>query len=153
MNYLFAERLRELGLRPGDKVAFIGIGTNADWARLDGVRIVGEIPVVWDRPQKLFNNYLIENSDQIKKFWNADVATREHILNAFRDAGAVMVVSDGLYNKTYPPEWRTILSAAQMGKPRDKDDWDYKVRSKARYLWLTPHQLSLNVDPLRIDYQ
>jgi len=141
LNYLFAERLRELGLRPGNRVAFIGIGTNADWARLDGVRIVGEIPVVWDRPQKLLNNYLIENADQIKMFWSADSATREHVLDAFRNAGAVMVVSDGIYNKNYPPEWQTILSREQIGKPRDKDDWDYKLRSKARYLWLIPRQI------------
>ncbi len=138
VNYLFAERLRKLGLRTGDKVAFIGIGTNADWARLDNVRIVGEIPVVWDRPQKLFNNYLIENADQIKSFWNADQLTQQRVLAAFRNAGAVMVVSDGLYNKTYPPEWQRVLSPEQIGTPRDKGDWGYQIRLRERYLWLIP---------------
>ncbi|MBV8834359.1 MAG: hypothetical protein JO108_34610 [Acidobacteriaceae bacterium] len=140
LNYMFAERLKNLGLQAGDKVAFIGIGTNADWARLDDVRIVGEIPIVWQRPQKLLDNYLIENSEQVRAFWKADATVRKHILEEFRGAGAVMVVTDGLYNKNFPPEWKPVLTPIEIGKPRFKDDIDYERRQNCRYVWLvSPH--------------
>lgn len=137
-NYMLAERLQQFGLRAGDKVAFIGIGTNADWARLDHVRLIGEIPVVWQRHQRLLDNYLIEDPDQIRTFWNADSATQQRVLDAFRNAGAVMVVTDGLYNNKFPTQWHRVLRADQIGKPRREDDVDYRMRLNYRFLWLVP---------------
>ncbi len=138
INFILAERFRQLGLHAREKVAFVGMGTNADWARLDNVRIVGEIPIVWQRHQKLLDNYLVENSDQIKAFWDADAGKRKQVLDAFRNAGAVMVVTDGLYNSRFPSDWQQVLTPAQIGKPRSKEDADYELRDKYRYLWLVP---------------
>ena len=39
-----ADRLLHLGLKPGDKVAYIGDGTGAYWAYAAGAIIVSEIP-------------------------------------------------------------------------------------------------------------
>jgi hypothetical protein len=66
-----AEGLRRMGVEPGDKVAIVGRGAFAYWARLARVRIVGEIPVA-------------SESD----FWAADEAVREKILATFAGVGA-----------------------------------------------------------------
>ncbi len=139
MNYLFAERLKQLGLQPGDKVAFIGEGMNhADWARLDNLKIVGEVPITFDRPQKLFNNYLIENPSQIRAFWKADPAAQQRVLQAFRDVGAVMVVTDGVFQSTLPHGWHKLLPQAEIGEPETLDDPGYLLRLRTSYLWLVP---------------
>ncbi len=137
-NYEAAERLTQLGIHPGDKVAFIGEGLNGtDWARLDHLKVIGEVPMVWRRPQKLFRNNLIEDPVQIRAFWQAPAATREHVLDAFRKAGAVIAVSDGaMYTKDFPAEWHRLLLPNQIGKPRLKEDEAYLIREKLRYLRL-----------------
>ena len=113
LNYLLAERFQQLGLRPGDKIAYIGLSINADWARLDGVQIVSEIPVRYIRPQTVWANGVRDDSGEIGKFWHADAATRARIFDVFRKAGARMVVTDGFL---YPAEgkgWEPVLTSAQ----------------------------------------
>ncbi len=133
-NYLVAERLKQIGLHSGDKIAYVGTGMNAtDWARLDNLRIIGEVPITFDRPEKLFNNYPVENTTQVHAFCAADASTRERVQQAFRDAGAVMVVTDGYFCKKFPPEWNRVLLPDQIGELSDPY---YESRSKIQYLWL-----------------
>jgi hypothetical protein len=133
---LLARRLTQLGLRPGDKVAFIGSSINAYWAHLASVKIVAEVPLLYGRTERPLNNLLIDDTRQIQSFWQADPATRTRVLGAFRDAGAVMVVSDGYFCSQLASEWPRVLPEDQKGIPKF-DPHSYS-QINSRYLGLMP---------------
>ena len=70
-----AEGLREVGLVPGEKVAFIGNSFRAFWANLLGLRIVAEIP-----------------AGDTAGFWEADAKRKDEIVKAFAGTGAKAIV-------------------------------------------------------------
>lgn len=70
-----AEGLRQIGVQPGGKVAVIGSGWNAYWARLARVRIVAEIP-----------------RGSVRDFWAADEEVRQAIMSSLADVGVEVVV-------------------------------------------------------------
>lgn len=72
-----AEGLREKGLVPSDKVAFIGDSFRAFWAHLLGLRVVAEI-----------------RKDKVESFWEADSTLKGQVLNAFARTGAKAVVAE-----------------------------------------------------------
>ena len=72
-----AEGLRETGVGPGDKVAFIGDSFRAFWAHLAGARVVAEV-----------------RRDKVGDFWQADAAVKTDLLNAFSRAGVKAVVME-----------------------------------------------------------
>ena len=74
-NWLVAERLRQSGVRPGDRVAVVNPPYMSYWARLAKVRIAAEVM----EPQK---------------FWAADEATREAAVEALQRAGIRAVVAE-----------------------------------------------------------
>lgn len=76
-HWQVAEGLREIGVVPSDKVAFIGDSFRAFWAHLAGVRIVAEI-----------------RRDRVASFWEADLKLRGEVINAFGGTGAKVVVSE-----------------------------------------------------------
>jgi hypothetical protein len=111
LNYLLAQRLRELGLHPGDKVAYVGAGINAEWARLDGVRVVAEVPLMYSRDERLFDNYPIDDTSQIQTFWKSAPDVRSRVFEAFRRAGAKMIVTDGIFCRDLASEWPSVFPA------------------------------------------
>ena len=72
-----AEGLRETGVGPGDKVAFIGDSFRAFWAHLAGARVVAEV-----------------RKDKVGDFWKANAAVKTDLLNAFSRAGVKAVVME-----------------------------------------------------------
>jgi hypothetical protein len=134
INFLLAERLKTLGVHAGDAVAYIGPAVDAEWARLDRARIVAEIPLVYERNQRLFDSGFINQSDDVRKFWTADAATREQVLQAFRNAGAKIVVTDGRYEGKLASQWSRVLPQDQPGLPQFDDDPHSQLNS--RYLIL-----------------
>jgi len=107
-QWMLAQRFRELGLKAGDRVAYIGMGMSADWARIDGVRIVAEVPVIWDRSPGLFRG-IRENTNEIDTFWHATPEKRARVYRAFRDAGAIIAVADQLPKGVDTFGWRAVL--------------------------------------------
>lgn len=85
-----AETLRNLGVRPGDKVGVIGYGFESFWARLAGVQIVAEM-LEW----------------QADAFWSGDNTLQQEVLQAFADAGATAVVAE------YVPSYTKLISGWQ----------------------------------------
>lgn len=75
-QWQIARQLREMGLRPGDKVAHIGqaLKSWSYWARLADVQIISEL-----RPEE--------------SFWLSDDATRGRVIEAFRSTGARAVIA------------------------------------------------------------
>ena len=108
-QWMLAERLRQLGLMPGDRVACIGSSMDADWARLDGVRVVAEIPVIWDRQPGLMRRVLA-NTSEIEDFWHTSKERQEQVYQIFRDAGAKMVVADRLPKNVDTSGWHRVLA-------------------------------------------
>ena len=98
-----ASKLEELGLRPGDKVAFIGDTFRAYWARLARVRIVAEI-----------------TPPDATAYWHADDALQSRVMNALAAAGVRAVITDSLPADASSVGWRKV-----QGLPADRS---YYVR-------------------------
>lgn len=73
-----AEQLWKLGARPDDKVAIIGDGTDAFWARLAKLRIVAEI---------------MDANHGSREFWSASESKQQEVYAVFARAGAKLVVT------------------------------------------------------------
>ena len=77
-----AERLRTMGIEPGDHVALIGDGFDeAYWARLEKVRIVAEVP------------HNLETGDSATAFWNSGLEGEQTVLNVLKSTGAKAVIA------------------------------------------------------------
>jgi len=135
LNYLLAQRLRELGLHPGDKVGYIGAGINAEWARLDGVRVVAEVPLMYSRDERLFDNYPIDDIGQIQAFWKAAPDIRNRVFEAFRRAGAKMIVTDGIFCRDLAAQWPSVFPVADTNP---KLSGYYQMNSRYLDLLQTP---------------
>jgi hypothetical protein len=66
--------LKQMGLQPGDKIAFIGRSQSAHWARLAGVQIIVEITF-----------------EDAADFWTADNGVKPRVLNNMASVGADIV--------------------------------------------------------------
>jgi hypothetical protein len=75
--------LVELGLRPGDRVGFVGYSYDAYWARLARLRIVAEIL-----------------PPEAKTLWTAGATQAAAVLGAFERAGARAVVAASVPERT-----------------------------------------------------
>ncbi len=112
--WVVARQLHRLGLRPGDKVACLGLVNpyHFSWARMARVKIVAEI--------------LNQDVDQ---FWLADEATRRRALQVFARVGAKAVVATHIPPSAPLKGWRKI--AHRLTPPRTMDelsrDNDYYV--------------------------
>jgi len=73
-----AEQLRRMGARPGDRVAIIGDGTGAYWARLAKLRIIAEIMAA---------------NHGAEQFWRASELAQQQVYDAFANAGATLVIA------------------------------------------------------------
>ena len=87
-----AAELHAAGATPGTPVAFIGLTLRPEWARQAGLRIVGDIPMTFERdPGPLRRLYC--NTANLDGFWSAPPSTRQQIYRAFARAGARFVVT------------------------------------------------------------
>ena len=73
-----AKELRRMGAQPGDKVAVIGDGASAYWARLGKLRIVAEI---------------MDTNHGSKDFWDASDEAQQQVYDTFARARAKLVVT------------------------------------------------------------
>jgi hypothetical protein len=98
---MVANQIRQMGLSSGDKVAIIGDGTGAYWARLAGVRIAAEIMAA---------------DHDARQFWRSPEPTKELALKTLSDTGVKLVVADD------PPEeltdgWNRITGTTYYVRP------------------------------------
>jgi hypothetical protein len=77
-DLIVAERLRDSGMTPGTKVAVIGDGTGAYWARLAHLRIVSEI---------------MGRNGGAAQFWRTPESVQHHVYDLFQGAHAKVVVA------------------------------------------------------------
>ena len=86
-----AEAVLEMGLKPGDEIAFIGYSFGAFFARLARLRIIAEIP-----------------DDQAESFWLADPATRSAAVEAIRKTGAKAIIAEWVAPGAAVNGWQRI---------------------------------------------
>ncbi len=87
-----AKELHAAGATPGTPVALIGLTQNPEWARQAELRIVGDIPVTYDRDPGPYRRVNF-NCANLDRFWNGSAAARQRVFNAFANAGARFVVT------------------------------------------------------------
>jgi hypothetical protein len=76
-EYVTAEGLKKMGVRPGAKVAAIGYDNDAYFAYLDNLSIIAEI-----------------NTDQTCEFWQSPGSVQLEVLEKFREAGVNVIVAN-----------------------------------------------------------
>ena len=75
-NWRVADGLRQMGVKPGDKVACIGESLLTYWAHLAGVRVIAEIETM-----------------DIGGFWAADSTVKNRVIETFARTGAKVIVT------------------------------------------------------------
>jgi hypothetical protein len=91
-NWLVAQNLRNIGLKPGERVAVIAGKAEGHWARLAEIKIVAELPLGQEGP-----------------FWEGDSALQGRVFAAFASTGARLVVVKE------PPSGATKLGWQRLG--------------------------------------
>jgi hypothetical protein len=86
-----AEALHDAGISPGTKVGVMGMGLDAYWAHLAGVRIIAEIP-----------------QQEEASFMEADTAGKQAIMAKFSEAGASAVVTENQVAVKSSGGWRQL---------------------------------------------
>jgi hypothetical protein len=87
-----AAELHAAGATPGTRVAFVGPTLKPEWARQAGLRIVGDVPMIYDRDPGP-NRYINFNRTNLNSFWYGSPSARERVYRGFAAAGARFVVS------------------------------------------------------------
>jgi hypothetical protein len=135
LEAMMAEQFRHFGVRAGDRIAYIGETINADWPRLLGARIVAEVPVLWVRYGNL-NRFVTPDPTPVREFWRAPTGVRARILDAFRRAGAAIVVADKVPPTAAREGWEPVFPPGTPHLPWSKGQIpDYKTSA---FLRLTP---------------
>jgi hypothetical protein len=135
LHWVLAQRFRELGMKAGDRIAYIGNAIDSEWARELGVRIVIEVPVIVERDNALKQNIVL-NYREPDLFWHASSPVQARVLEAFRRAGASFVVTDRLPPSAVAQGWSRVLPPGTTHLPHDGSQYEELV--KAGYLKIAP---------------
>lgn len=84
-----ASGLSAIGIRPGDRVAFVGYSFDAFWARLARVQIIAE-------------------TQDVAMFWAVDRSVRAEIIKAFAATGARAIIAENVPANISADGWRRI---------------------------------------------
>jgi len=116
-EYDRAAELRALGLKPGDRIAYIGFSFRAYWALLDQAKIVADIPVRFPRRGGLAN---LQDDDysEIDAFWRLPAASQQHVFDLMKKAGARAVVADVAPSWAQTAGWVRLVSRVRMPSGR-----------------------------------
>jgi hypothetical protein len=86
-----AETILEMGIHPGDEIAYVGYSFGAFFARLARLRIIAEIP----------------DSDA-EQFWRADHSARSQVIQAITSTGAKAIIAEWVSSGASPDGWERI---------------------------------------------
>lgn len=100
-QWKIAEGLQQLGIQPGDKVAIIGYGCSAYWARLAQVRIVAELFSEGE-------NFL--SVKNVEEMLSKDGSLKPEAVQAFARTGANVIVARKVPRDVSKNGWRELGS-------------------------------------------
>ncbi|MDA2923383.1 hypothetical protein MYX65_01795 [Acidobacteria bacterium AH-259-L09] len=86
-----ANGLRQMGISPGDPVAYLRSSYRLDWARLARVKIISEIP-----------------PGDIMQFWTADDREKSEVIETFSSTGARAIIAETPPSYVSTPGWQRI---------------------------------------------
>jgi hypothetical protein len=132
-NWMLAQKLEAIGLKKGERVAFIGLAKDADWVRILECRTVAEVPIVYETSHGLINSYAW-NLGNIGKFLKSDEASREEVYEAFRKAGAVIAIGVPFPDDQTSQGWTRLVDASAPHFP--KHDGQFAEQFQSYYRWL-----------------
>ncbi len=89
-----AEQVKRLGIKQGNKIAFIGSPFEAYWARIAKVTIIAEVP-------SGYGNIATEDAS---KFWASDAQSQMRVIETLKETGADAIFADEI------PVWATAES-------------------------------------------
>ena len=93
-NVELVESMKRQGLRPGDRVAYIGISLGATWLALTGAQVTAIVPTrIFHDESKLGRPY-DEDFAGTDGYWQSNAAQRDEVLRAFRESGAQWVLAN-----------------------------------------------------------
>lgn len=95
-----ADGLSQMGVKPGDQVAFIGsgFGSGSFWGRLAKVQIIAEITAGSDMAVR----------DDVEEFWHSSNDVKRQVIDAFSKTGAKCIVADKIPPGVDYPGWKKI---------------------------------------------
>jgi hypothetical protein len=99
-DVIVAEQLNALGAQPGEKIAIIGDGTGAYWARLGRFRIVAEI---------------MGMNHGAQQFWESPDQIKQDVYRHFAQAHANLVVS--ACPQAIPADWQKLSGTSFCFRP------------------------------------
>jgi hypothetical protein len=133
VSWEMAEKFAGLGLKQGDKIAFVGSGISADWVRIAGAHTVAEVPVKWIRRSTLLNVVEPDETNSIR-FFQLDEKSREKVYDAFRAAGAILAVTSRIPAGGSARDWKPLLDPNEPRYP--KSGGQVLEQSPGYYRWL-----------------
>lgn len=101
-----AQELRRMGAKPGDKVAVIGDGASAYWARLGKLRIVAEVMDTG-----------ADGNQGSKEFWHAPEGVRQNVYRLMAEAHATAVVASCPASPVENVGWKSIAGTSYCVRP------------------------------------
>jgi len=90
---------------------------------------------MYSRDERLFDNYPIDDISQIQAFWKAAPDIRNRVFEAFRRAGAKMIVTDGIFCRDLASQWPSVFPVADTNP---KLSGYYQMNSRYLDLLQTP---------------
>jgi hypothetical protein len=100
-----AEKLKEAGLQPGDRVALIGNSINAAWLSLLGGTTVATVPETIGFDDRTFGRKQTATHEKSDAFWSSDARVKQQVFDAFRRVGAKWVVASNVPNWANTAGW------------------------------------------------
>jgi hypothetical protein len=116
VSWMMAERFAELGVKPGERVAYIGSTMSADWVRLAHAKVVAEVPIRWDRGTRLMNT-VEPNEESTIRFFQLNEAERAKVYRAFQSAGAQIAVTTRIPAGGNAGDWKRLLDPSDPRYP------------------------------------
>ena len=105
VNIELAEAMKRQGLKPGDRVGFIGDTLDATWLALNEAQIVAMVPARVYHSDTGLGRPIEESFVKTDRFWQSGVKKQEAVLAAFREAGAQWALADEVPPGADVSEW------------------------------------------------
>jgi pimeloyl-ACP methyl ester carboxylesterase len=131
MHVQVAESIKKIGTVPGDKVASIGYSHPHFWARLAKVRIVAEIP-----------------DEDTEYFWETHDEVKLKMFDAFRRAGAKLIVAKSMTDRAITAEWQKIANSEYYVYKIPPGDTEYSYPAVSVFDEIPPEYFRTDVDKL-----
>lgn len=117
VDWEMAHRYEGLGLKPGDRIAYVGSAISADWVRIVKAQVIAEVPVRWVRGRMMLNT-VEAHEEYPTQFFKLDEASREKVYDTFRSAGAIMAVTNRIPAGGTAGDWKPLLDPKDARYPR-----------------------------------